>query len=327
MTTDGPGEPRGVDAPPAPDRLPFAGRESEVFRLGAAWGAATRGQPSMVLIAGEAGIGKTRLAGETVRLAGNTGGIVLRARCHKADRSVPLQPLVEAVGRLAPEASHRPAGDRAAGITGFLRGLTDRQPVLLLLDDAHNAAPATTELLRDLVGGTGTRLLVLATVRASAGEAVPVPLAAAATRIDLRPLPPAVVVRLATEAGRPDAAGDIRDRTRGHPLFLVEALRCLNDGASELPESLEAAVLPRVRRAGDHIERVLRAAAALGMIVDPPTLAALVNLSPEVAVRRCEAAVAAGLLVPTGRGYEFAHEVVREALLATTTPGSFPGDR
>jgi predicted ATPase len=50
-----------------------------------------------VLIAGEAGIGKTRLAQAVAELAGATGGMVVQARCYEAERSQFLQPLAEAV--------------------------------------------------------------------------------------------------------------------------------------------------------------------------------------------------------------------------------------
>src|SRR4051812_24037748 len=89
------------------DEDTLVGRESEVFRLGAAWGAAARGRPSLVLLTGKPGMGKTALAAESVRLAGKTGGTVLWARCHAAERSLPLQPVVEALGQYV---AHLPPG-------------------------------------------------------------------------------------------------------------------------------------------------------------------------------------------------------------------------
>src|SRR3954454_1115045 len=85
----------------------LVGRESEVFRLGAAWGAAARGHPSWVLVTGAPGLGRSTLAAEAVRLAGKTGGAVLSARCHAAETSLPLQPVVEALGQYV---AHLPPG-------------------------------------------------------------------------------------------------------------------------------------------------------------------------------------------------------------------------
>jgi hypothetical protein len=233
------------------DRYPLQGRESEMFRLGAAWGGAVRGRPALILLSGPAGVGRTRLAAETADLAARTGGTV-----RWVDRA-------------------RPAA--AAGT-----------PTLLVLDDADPA---------DLVPpGAGTRMLVVATV--ADGDRMP----ADATRIDVRPLAPAALSRLAEVAGQPDAADRIRERTGGLPLFAVEALRDLAAGAPDVPESFDALVGDRVRRLGEPAGRILRAAAVDGKL-DPATLAPF-----------GAAAVAARLLVPTRVGYAFAHELIRAAL-------------
>jgi predicted ATPase len=354
MVTGGSANAGCVTTPSTPEPAAFVGRESEVFRLGAAWGAAVRGRPALVLIAGEAGIGKTRLAAETVRLAGDTGGAVLSARCQDAERSLLLQPFVEAIGHhaahLAPDLLRRLAGQRAAtlaalvprvasvlgpvlaaptsrtlrrrlaseAVTGFLYALAEHQPVLLLLDDLHNAGSATVRLLRELTRGTGTRLLVIATVRTAEGDAVLESLADVATRLDVGPLPPGAVTRLVTEAGWADLADDIRDRTRGHPLFVVETLRGLAAGGTGVPASLEAAVTARLGRVGSDTEQVLRAAAVLGVTVDPATLARLVDLPLQQTAGHCEAALSAELLSPADDGYQFTHDMVRDVLYATT---------
>ena len=62
---------------------------------------AAAGRTTMVLIIGQAGIGKTRLADEVVGLAARRGGAVLSARCYAAERSLFLQPFVEAIGQHA----------------------------------------------------------------------------------------------------------------------------------------------------------------------------------------------------------------------------------
>ena len=75
----------------------LVGRETEVARLAALWSAAAVGRAGLVLVTGEAGIGKTRLAAEVATLAAGTGGLVLRARCYRTERSLFLQPLADAV--------------------------------------------------------------------------------------------------------------------------------------------------------------------------------------------------------------------------------------
>jgi predicted ATPase len=326
------------------------GRESEVFRLGAAWGAAARGRPALVLLTGRPGVGRTALAHEAARLAGRTGGTVLWARCHPAERSLPLQPVVEALGQYV---AHLPPGvlrqltgahaamlatlvpavgtligaipsqagpvepdSRLRAVTALIESMAAREPVLLVLDDLHHAGLATIELLGRLVdGGTGTRLLVVATADNGLLDGAA---RLSATRMEVATLPPAAVTRLAESAGRAADAGRLRDRTRGQALFVVEALAALADGAAEVPESLPAAVLARVERTGPQTASVLRAAATLGIEVDPGTLARLVDLPLPLTARHCETALAAGLLTTVGRAYEFTHELIRDALYMST---------
>ena len=234
------------------DRYPLQGRESEMFRLGAAWGGAVGGRPALVLLRGEPGTGRSRLAAETADLATRTGGTV----------------------HIAPP-------------------VPDESPVLVVLDDAE---PATVDAL-----SLGTRMLVVATVRPEDGDRITKP----ATRIDVRPLPPAALTRLAEAAGHPDAAEALRARTGGLALFAVEALHDLAAGAAGVPESFGALVADRVHRLGEPAARLLRAAAVDGT----PNAATLGPVGP--------AAVAARLLVPAPGGYAFAHELIRDALAGT----------
>ena len=107
-------------------------------------------------------------------------------------------------------------------------------------------------------------------------------------------------------------------RTRGHTLFVVEVLQALRGGDTGLPESLRGAVQARVRRAGAPVESLLRAAAVVGAAVDPLTLGAMLDLTPSTAVELCERALLTRLLVVSGREYDFANDLIREVLYATT---------
>ncbi|MEJ2860162.1 ATP-binding protein [Actinomycetospora flava] len=329
-----------AEASARPEPVPHCvGRDAEIAALTARWDAATRGASGLVLLAGEAGIGKTRLAGEVTRLAAATGSRVASARCHGAERSLFLQPVVDALGPvLIPDAGRSPAlaglfpglpgepgDDRPdprrvfAGLADLLAELTATAPLLLVLDDLQNAGLATVELLHFLaLRPAGARVLVVATVRAEEGTEALTQLDGVGERLDLGPLDAAAVTALADRAGRRDLSAAIHRRTRGHPLFVVETLRGLAAGEVGVPESLQAAVLARVRRLGDEVDELLRAGAVLGAGLDPEVVAGLLALPvPEVA-RRCERAAAARLLVPTGAAYEFANDLVHEVLYATT---------
>lgn len=352
---DGIRDARLTAVPVCPEMRELIGRAGELAQLAGAWGLACQGEPALWLVAGEGGIGKTRLAEELTAVAEPGGGLVLHARCYSSERSLFLQPLVEAAaaplgalpaGRLRELAGPR-AGALAAllpdlaamlgpvdaaraspevelrriheAVTAVLRGLATQQPVLLLLDDLHNAGLATVELLHYLARHSGkARLLVLATIRVEEGEATLDALADVSTRLELGPLPAAAVARLAADAGRAELAETILRRTRGHTMFVVETLRGLAAGEDGAPESLHAVVLARLRRLGAPIEELLRAGAVLGSTVDPAIIARMLDLAPHTAALRCEQAAAARLLTVTGRAYEFANDLVQEVLYAST---------
>jgi hypothetical protein len=346
---------RAAPPGPRPGAILLAGRDRESKVLREAWAAAAGGQPGLVTITGEAGIGKTALAEALAAEAAGDGGTVLRTRCYETERSLFLQPIVEAI---APVATSTPAGTlrqllgehatAAAGllpeiamllgapppgrgsvemerrrafeaVRAFLRGLAERSPVLLLVDDLQYAGQSTVELMHFLGRErAGTRLLMVATVQAENDAQVDAALAPVARRVEVGPLDADAVAQLARAAGRDELAGRILERTRGHTLFVVEVLRALASGEEGVPESLRTAVQARVRRAGPPVETLLRAAAVLGSTVDPLTLGAMLDLAPAAALEQCEAALGARLLVVSGRDYEFANDLIRDVLYAST---------
>src|SRR5207302_2562351 len=78
------------------DHIGFVGRYRDLERLGMAWEAARSGRRQLACIAGEPGIGKTRLAAELAASVHAEGAIVLYGRCD-GELSVPYQPIVEAL--------------------------------------------------------------------------------------------------------------------------------------------------------------------------------------------------------------------------------------
>jgi DNA-binding SARP family transcriptional activator/tetratricopeptide (TPR) repeat protein len=350
--------PQPVPAPPAIRARPrrtLVGRHAELAALSDAWTRAVAAEPTVLLVVGVAGIGKTTLADAAATAAESTGGLLLRARCYAAERSLFLQPFVDALTTTLtsmPAAGLRElAGSRACDVVSLLpqlapvlgpplaeRGssemelrrafdavrallatLSATRPLLLLLDDLHNAGAASVELLHYLARHlTHSRVLALATVRTEEGAATLDALTGVADRVHLGPLDADAVTALATAEGRAELAGTILRRTRGHPLFVVETLRGLRAGQQTVPETLQTAVLAQVRRAGGATDELLRAGAVLGATVDPAVVAAMLDLPPHVAVQRCERAVSAGLLVTAGRRYEFTNDLVQEVLYTTS---------
>ena len=336
-------------------RRVLAGRDGEAGALREAWDRAVAGGSGLVMIIGEAGIGKTALAEDLAADADTDGATVLRTRCYEAERSLFLQPIAEAIGpvvsRMSASALRQLLGEHAPAVaallpeaaallgpppswhgspdmerrwsfqavTAFLAGLADRSPVLLVVDDLQYAGQSTVEFLHYLGRQvSGSRLLTVVTVRAEHDAEIGSALAPAASRVEVGPLSAAAVEQLATQAGQGALAGPILQRTQGHTLFVVEVLRALAGGDTGVPESLRSAVQARVRRTGAAAESLLRAASVLGAAIDPLTLGELLELTPAAAVDLCEQAFQARLLVVSGRDYEFANDLIREVLYATT---------
>ena len=143
---------------------PLVGRRAEVELLAASLEAAAEGQPRFVLVAGEAGIGKTRLLREAADLAAPLGLSVLRGTAIEGGRGMPYLPLLapladrtegvtdapsELVRRLItgePSPDDSDAID-AARLAHSIFTILAREPTLLLVDDVHWADSATVTLL------------------------------------------------------------------------------------------------------------------------------------------------------------------------------------
>jgi DNA-binding SARP family transcriptional activator/predicted ATPase len=192
------------DAPPPPDRpvaaLPaFVGRQREWEQLQASWQRASAGEPSFVLVSGEAGIGKSRLTEELLGWAGRQGVVVAKARSYPAEGQLSLAPVTQwlrsdglrphrarldpvwlsEISRILPEllTEHRQL-PRPAPITEYgqrqrffdaltLAILAAPQPLLLVIDDLQWCDQETLSWLHFFLRAAGSaRLLVVGCARA-----------------------------------------------------------------------------------------------------------------------------------------------------------------
>ena len=248
--------------------VPLVGRRQELYLLREAWAGAVAARCEFVFVSGPAGSGKSRLAAATAAVAEAAGGVTLRARCNQAERSLFLQPIVEAVrghletvsaevaaelvgswagtlaellpGLTVPLGSGAVPYDRAGpelehrrsleAVTEFVARLAQRQPVLLLLEDLEHAGASTLEALRFMAGRLGhERLLVVVTLRPEEAREAMETLEHLGREIRLGPLPQAAVVQLAAAMGVPELAGPVYELTGGDVLFSVEAFRLAAD--------------------------------------------------------------------------------------------------
>lgn len=127
-------------------RTPFVGRTAELAALRARLAAAGQGEGGVVLIAGEPGIGKTRLAGELAEQAQADGWIVLAGRAYQAEGLPPYLPFVEAlrayVRAAVPETLRRQLGQGARDVALLVRD------VRTVLPEIPPAEPSDAEIDR-----------------------------------------------------------------------------------------------------------------------------------------------------------------------------------
>jgi DNA-binding CsgD family transcriptional regulator len=315
----------------------FVGRVAELDRLERALHAAAAGSGSTVLVGGEAGIGKTRLASELATRARGAGFEVLVGRClDLVGTELPLQPFAEALrplGELPSAASQLRLFEETLALLAK-RAAAD--PVLLVLEDLHWADASTLDLVVYLAHNLdGRRALLLTTYRPdepASTERVQ-RLADAARRsgsaliLRLGPLEreelTALLVARAGSPPPPALTEAIVTRSEGNPFFAEELLAAAVEQGVELPHVLRDLLLQRVARLDRRTQGVLRLAAAAGRDVGYPLLRAAADL-PERDVRESlRRAVEQGVLVAdhATSSFRFRHALLAEAIYATLLPG------
>ena len=287
-------------------------REQFLDELDAHSREAASGSGRLVVIAGEAGIGKTSLV-DAFR-ASHPDMRWLWGACDGGFTPRPLGPLYDmattAGGRLRELCAAD--ADRNAVFAAFAEFLAGSGPVGVVVEDLHWADEATLDWLNYLSRRLiGLPALVLATCRTDEpgddgpladvmGRSASHP---STRRIGLPPLTRTVVEVLANGQD----ADDLHRLTGGNPFYLGEVLAM---GADEVPPSVADVVRARVRRHTTDARRILAAAAVLGR-PSPASLVAAVAGVPTWAVDEC---LASGTLVPSGHEVAFRHELTRRAV-------------
>lgn len=289
-------------------------RDGHLALLRESLDASIAGTGQLVLIRGEAGIGKTALLraflDEVGALATVTTGF-----CDQASTPRPFSPLYDMSEVLGSEfvdlIADEPTPTKVRA--WMLRRLTTGTPTVIAIEDLHAADEATVELARFLARRIETtRALAILTCRDAEGspalgrllgELATLP---AVTHLPLEPLSPDGVSRLA--AGSSVDAAELYRLTAGNPFFVTEALAA---GAGAVPVSVRDAIRARIGILGEAGQYALQAAAVLGPRMEPWLLAAVAGER----VLGVDETVAAGLLVKDGVELTFRHELTRLAVL------------
>src|SRR5262245_56970737 len=302
---------------------PLLEREEQLTALRETMDLATAGRGSLVLVAGEAGAGKTALVRRFT--AGLEGIPVVTGVCDPLPTAHAMGPLLDMAWGLGPSVAGLLAGSSSsrelfAAVLARLAGQSD--PMVLVFEDVHWADQASLELVAFL-GRRVERMPVgiIATFRedeVEPGGPLALMLGNLATtpgvrRLTVGPLSREATVRLAD--GHAADAGELYRRTGGNPFFITEVLGA---ATRDVPPTVRDAVLARVVTRGGETRLALEIAAAIGVRVEPGLLGRMLEASGTPRWTVVEA-VNAGLLERQGAWLAFRHELA-QAAIATATP-------
>ncbi|MCL7429593.1 AAA family ATPase [Streptomyces sp. YS415] len=317
---------------------PLIGREHELARLLGVLERARAGEARAVLVAGDAGVGKTRVLDEIASRGAADGMTVLTGHCvDLGDVGLPYLPFTEVLGALAADprftdvlAGHPVVGrmlgggtDTARdsrlqlfeGMAALLADLAGTAPLLLVLEDLHWADQSSRDLLRFLLSrGVLQRpaggVAVLASYRADdlhrrhplrplLAELVRLP---AVERLELRPLDDTEVARLVRALEeRPLPETTVRrivERAEGNAFYAEELLAATDPGAGGVPSGLADVLLIRFEQLSETAQQVLRTAAVAGRRVEHDLLREAAGLPETELESALREALGRQLLVP-----------------------------
>ena len=296
-------------------------REAQLASLGEYAGEARCGDGRMVLVAGEAGVGKSALVEQVQRDLPDANWFW--GACDGLFTPRPLGPLFDIAAKLGGELLElcRADAPREDLFGALLRQISEPGGLqVLVVEDIHWADEATIDLLRFL----GRRIrdanvLLIATYRddgLSATDPLRLALGDLATqrsvrRVGLAPLSAAAVRMLAGEAALDCAV--LYRLTGGNPFYVTQVVQ---SGMAEIPASARDAVLARVSRLSPAARELLDAAALIGTRVEVPLLASVTAAPPSAA----DELLASGLLAGDGVAVTFRHEIVRMTVAGAIPP-------
>lgn len=336
--------------PVARDTTVF-GREAELVRLTETFGRVAAGAAAVVLLRGEAGIGKSRLVDEFVRRLRGEGRELrlLYGTCPPGGAATAGGAFAGAL-RTGPASSAIGDGaepESAGRFVRALRALPAAPPAILAIDDLHFAPREGREIFLALAREARPGVLLLGTLQPEAADEAWADAVLAldhAAAVDLGRLGPKDLARLLEEAlGSPRLVDELGMRigrkSDGNPFFVFEILRGLReagllergeDGAwrakSEIrdlriPSSVTDLIRARVAVLSDEERETLDVAACCGFQFDPLVVADVLGVAPIPVLRRLASLERRHRLVRSeGDRFRFEHDSFRESLRQDLPP-------
>lgn len=322
-----------------PPRLPFVGRSSELAELISALPRANTHGSGLWLVAGEAGIGKTRLVSEVAAAADVSGHQVAWGQCWNGSGTPPYWPWTQVIRRLrgidsGSELRPLVLGDDDGDADAFalydavateLRRAAWSTPTLVVLDDLHLADVGSLQLTRFVAGHLADApIQILATLRRPAppDRRAIVPyldeLASTAPTIDLGGLDLDEVAQMVS-----DEAPGVRAVTGGNPLHIEHLVRAhlppadratvaRGGGRHRSSAALGAVLTARITSMDAESLDLLAALEVLDHRATVPAAAQITGIDPDRVHALATALREAGLVEPDG--IRLAHSLVADAV-------------
>lgn len=353
-----------LPAPPSPRPDGFVGRAAELSALRADCEAAAGGSGGLVLIYGEAGAGKSALVRKLVStVSASTGSAstgfgpgwrTAVGRCSHgegapagwpwaevlsalATTDPPPAELADPLHRLLTHGSAPVPGDPAVArfrlhraVCAYLTGVARRKPLLIVLDDLHDADDETLALLTRLAPELlDAPVLLVATLREGEGsDRLGGVLAELARQMPRRLRLPGLddlavgelVRAVCTRPVDDEMISSLARRTGGNPFFVTETARLLDAegpaaASTSVPVGVRDVLAWRIARLPGTTRTMLSHAAVIGRRIDVDVLTGLTDGDTDVVLEGIEPALLAGLVVEPEIGQlEFAHALVRDVL-------------
>lgn len=304
--------------------------------------AASSGSGALVLVEGDAGVGKTALARWLVDRARATGMRVAWGACLEGEGAPPYLPWLHILKELGASGSVLVDPHAAGAVSRFqlfddvvdvLRAASVPSGLLVVVDDLHWADVPSTRLLQAVAAAVAdSRLMLVALSRSReayphaelAGVLMAIGRERAARQVTLGPLTTEESAELVTrKLGHVPAQATLKavlERSEGNPLFVLELLRLVDSSGrldSRLPVGIRAVIGRRLDQLPAPTRQVLARASVLGREFTAGLLGALTGMEAGELFDLLDPAIAAELVrVVNGHTLRFAHVLTQEVLYA-----------